>query len=150
MKRIFFLKTSTVFVILLATNVVEPLLAVENIPEITQNKVKKSSVIYAVSQKLENKGLNPDVALERASAIFAENIDTTIIKLHHLQTHPKLALNTDEMIEALAKRALFEKPVNLESYDSVTGFVQDIKGHNLTSKERDAIKEIVKLNSSFA
>ena len=143
MKKIFFVKTTTVFVILLSANVAEPLVASEAIPEISQNKVKSSSLVYKVSQKLKSKGLDPDVALSKASAVFSENLDTSLMKLHRLQTDPELSLDREKVIEILAKRALFEKPLKLDCYDSVTGFVQEIKGYKLTSLERESITKIL-------
>lgn len=147
MKRTFLFNTRTALIVLLAANAANPLYALQVTTTISHTKSESSSIQDAVFAELKADGLEHEVAAKKSVALFSTMAP---IKLHHLQMHPVLALTEASIVKALAKRALFDKPLDLDSYDSMTGFVQEIKGHGLTVSERDAIAEITLLNGSLA
>jgi hypothetical protein len=149
MKKLFLLNTRTAFIVLLATNAANPLYAFQFTAALSHSTADHSSIQHAVIQNLESRGLDTQAAVDKTSTLFADSAETAAIKLRHLQAHSALALSTESVIETVASRALFGKPLNLDSYASVTGFVQEIKGHALSASERDAIEAVTMLNSSL-
>lgn len=104
----------------------------------------------SIAELLEAQGLEKTIALKRARSLFSSEDKNIEVKLHHLQTHSTLALSREEIDKALAKRALYQRPLRLDTYASLVGFLQEIKSHPLDNKMLDAIDQITTLNRSFS
>ncbi len=104
----------------------------------------------SISDLLEAQGLEKTVALKRTKALFSSKDQHVEVKLHHLQTNPSLALSREEIDKALAKRALYQRPLALDTYDALVGFLQEIKSHPLDDKMLDALAQITTLNRSLS
>lgn len=140
--------TRTALIVWLVINFIHPLYAVrEAKTSVVQGRKERQTLPNTIIQNLESKGLDHQAAIDKTSAFLCGDIDLVAMKLNHLHTHDALALSEEAMIDALSKLALFGKPLDLNSYDAVVGFVQEIKGRRLSVSERYAIREIVSLNS---
>lgn len=144
MTKISILTKRSVFLIFLASSAANPLLAstifIYSASERHHEKVISQSDIQDV---LISKGLENSVAIKKSQAVLKKN-KNSYSKLAHLSNNPNLALPKNKIIEAFAKYALFDKECDLNSYDSVVGFVQSINP-NLSDAQFNAIKEIVNL-----
>lgn len=144
MKKIFLLNTPTAFILLLATNVADPLLALEFVKPNAFTQVKQNTIEHLIVEKLTNRGLDQHAAVEKAS-ILLEGVSEE--KLLHLQNNKSLNLSSESIIHTLSNYALYGKRLDLSDYDSLTGLIQDIKGVGLSAAQRNAISDITLLNS---
>lgn len=140
MKRIFLLNTQSVLIIFLITGFANPIYAIQFTPETFQTKAENLSIKDTVAQNLEDRGLERSIAQQKTADLFnGSSIDT---KLTQLQMHPSLMIGTEPLITSLAKRALFDRKVNMNDYYSLLGLVQDINGKCLNKDELEAVKDI--------
>lgn len=144
MTKISVLTKRSVFLIFLASSAANPLFASTIYIYSASERQQERSVTHKdIQDILISKGLENNAALKKSQAVF-KNSQNINLKLSYLCKNPNLALQRDKIVEAFAKYALFDKECDLNSYDSVVGFVQSITP-NLNHKQLSAIKEIVKL-----
>lgn len=152
MRYIVLLNTRTVLIILLMGN--SALSTIEAMPlETTQidgNYHVLDNTHKSIAAHLEAQGLEKSVAKKRAQDLFSSNGNDIEVKLHHLQTHPSLALSRQEIDKALAKRALYQRSLDLDTYASLVGFLQEIKAHPLDKGVLEAVQQITTLNRSLS
>lgn len=144
MAKISLLTKRSVFLIFLASSAANPLFASTiYIYSASERQQERSVTQKDIQDILISKGLENSAALKKSQAVF-KNSQNIHLKLSHLCKNSNLALQRDKIVEAFAKYALFDKECDLNSYDSVVGFVQSISP-NLNKRQLSAIKEIVKL-----
>jgi hypothetical protein len=149
MKKRILLHSRTALVALLVTNFIQPLHAVrEAKTSVSQNRKASTSLTGSVIKKLENDGLDHQAAIEKTSEMLKGDPQFATLKLDLLLSHEKLGLSDESVIEAMSRRALFGKALDLDSYDSLTGFIQDIKGRPLNDLERAVVREIAALEQA--
>lgn len=149
MKKRFLLHGRTALLALLVTNVIQPLHAVrETKTSVTQNRKANTPLTGSVIRKLENDGLDHQAAVEKAAEMLRGDPQFAAMKLDLLLSHGRLGLSDEAVVEAMARRALFGKSLDLDSYDSLTGFIQDIKGRPLNELERGVVREIAALEQA--
>ncbi|MCK9454956.1 MAG: hypothetical protein WCY51_06950 [Sulfurimonas sp.] len=144
MAKISILTKRSVFLIFLASSAANPLFASTIYIYSASERYQKAPITQRdVQDALISKGLQNSIAAKKSQAMFkkSQNINS---KLTHLYNNSGLGLSREKIIEAFAKYALFDKECDLNSYDSVVGFVQSITP-NLTQTQLNSIKEIVKL-----
>lgn len=144
MEKISILTKRSIFLIFLASSAADPLFASTIYIYSASERQQERFVTHKdIQDLLISKGLENSVAIKKSHALFknSQNINS---KLTHLCKNPNLAFPREKIIEAFAKYALFDKECDLNSYDSLVGFVQSISP-NLDQKQLSAIKEIVKL-----
>lgn len=151
MKHVLLFNTRTAFIVLLLGNSALPLYA---LPPVTVHKNSshqaEEGIIENIAELLEAQGLEKSVALEKTKRLFSRQYQNIEIKLHHLQTHPDLLLSAEKINRTLARRALFEKSLNLDSYASLVGFIQEVKGHPLEQNALKAIEQITTLSRTLS
>lgn len=147
MKRIFLLNTQSVLIIFLITGFSNPIYAIQFTPETFHIKPENLFIKGAVVENLEDRGLERSAAQQKASDLF--NGSLIDVKLGKLQTHPSLMIGIEPLITSLAKRALFDRKVNMNDYHSLLGLVQDINGKYLNKDELEAVKNIAIMDQDF-
>ena len=153
MKHTILFNTRTAFVVLLLGNTAFSLQALPLTPVRTgvNHKSKSENSVYKnIAELLEAKGLEKSAASEKAKQLFGAKTKNIEVKLHHIQSHPALSLSVEEINQALTRRALFEKPLNLDAYDSLVGFIQEIKGRSLEQNALEAVQQITMLNRTLS
>ncbi|HEY9204255.1 MAG TPA: hypothetical protein VIM82_07975 [Sulfurimonas sp.] len=144
MEKISILTKRSVFLIFLASSAANPLFASTVYIYSASERQQEISITHKdIQDLLISKGLEKSIAVKKSHTLF-KNSQNINLKLSHLCKNPNLALSRDKVIEAFAKYALFNKECDLNSYDSLVGFVQSISP-NLDQRQLGAIKEIVKL-----
>jgi hypothetical protein len=138
MNKILAFNSKTAFILLLTATAIDPLAAYEYTEPRTYSQVNKTSIYQSVVNHLVAKGLEDQVAVDKTDALFS-NLST--IHLTHLQNNTVLNLTNEQLYTALATYALFNRKIDFTSYNSLTGFIQEIKGIQLTQAERTAILE---------
>ena len=148
MKQHIFFNTRSALLALLLVNT--PLLQADlgTLDQHSFNQRAQSHALYAISSRLEAKGLETQTAQDKALALLAGNHFSSL-KLQHLMQHPKLQISEDKLYHSLATRALFGKTINLNSYDALIALTQEIKGQALHHTELTALQEVVRQNSSL-
>lgn len=128
--------------ILMITQVINPLYAYQHETDTIHIKSESNCIKTSVAQALERKGLESSVAFRIASNIFTgTNVDT---KLAYLQRDSALCLDSESIVESLAKRALHGRTINMDDAHSLVGLVQDIKRNSPSTEELVAIRLIAK------
>ena len=144
MIRITFFTKHTLLVILLASGTFNPLLA---LPLKKYSIVKKNQQNSNVSQKIQailvDKGLDEEVALSKVNKLF-KNSNTD--KLNHLYSSSNLSVSKENLNDALAKYALYEKNLDFNSYDSLLGLIQSTSLNRLNNKQLQYVKRIASLS----
>lgn len=148
MKILFWLGPRTALIVILSANMlVFPARARSIEYEIEQQK-EKSSIYLNVLNDLENKGLDNEIALQKASLLMSMNPTKLDQQCHNLCINPELGIDRANLVQALSKRLLYGRNVDFEEYHALTGLIHEIKGHNLTQSQRKAILEVARLNRS--
>lgn len=151
MKHIDLFNTRTAFIVLLMGT---PAFSFDALPPVTVGESNKYTAeegsVESIADFLEAQGLEKPVALEKAKRLFSSQDQHIDVKLHHLQMHPDLLLDTEKMVKVLARRALFEKPLDLDSYASLVGFIQEVQGTLLKEQTLTAIRQITALNGTLS
>jgi hypothetical protein len=141
MKKIFFLETRTAFLIFMASSFTTPLVAFELVQSTLFSKPRQSSTYHSVVKHLVDQGLENEAAETKVSTLLHPGAEQTLL---YLSQHPLLKISQEELHTALAKRALYEKPLHIHDYDALTGLVQSIKGMRLSQQQRQAIRDVMR------
>lgn len=146
MKKIFILNTQSVLIIFLITGFANPIHAIQYTPETFRIKSENLFIKDEVVRNLEDRGLEKSSAQKKIANLF--NGSFIDAKLAQLQTHPSLMIGTEALIASIAKRALFDRKVNMNDYNSLLGLVQDVNVKCLNKDELEAVKNIAIMNYS--
>ena len=150
MKSIRFDKNS-MFLILLMGNIMQPAMASAIKGNgLSYQRKNVSPLQQEIANRLEERGLETDAAAKKAAKLFAMIGNDVAIKLAHLQNHENLSFSYESLLDALARRALFEQSIDFGEFVSLAGFVQSIYGRPLTEKETTALKQVALLNQAVA
>lgn len=144
MAKISILTKRSIFLIFLASSAANPIFASTIYIYSASERYERSQISQKdIQDLLISKGLENSVAEKKSQALFknGQNINS---KLTHLCNDQNLALSREKIIKTFAQYALFNKECDLNSYDSLVGFVQSISP-NLNHRQLNAIKKIVKL-----
>lgn len=144
MEKISILTKRSIFLIFLASSAANPLFASTIYIYSASERQQERSVTHKdIQDLLISKGLENSVAVKKSLALF-KNSQNINLKLSHLCKNQDLGLQRGKIIKAFAQYALFDKECDMNSYDSLVGFVQSISP-DLNQIQLSAIKEIVKL-----
>lgn len=151
MKDIVLLNTRTVFIVLLLGNTA---FSLQNLPltrTITDTRQRSvQSVQKHIAELLVAQGLEKSIARKRSESLFSSTHGDIGARLRHLQEHPAIALDKERIDKVLARRALFERPLELDTYDSLVGFVQETQSRPLNEKALMAVRQISTLNQTLS
>ena len=131
----------SVLIIFLISNSLNPLLALPTKAPISKKRNQKTvNVFQEIQNILVEKGLDNDAALEKTKKLLYTK-QNTIEKLQYLNSG-KLHIPQKELLETLAKYALYEKELNLNSYGDLLSFYQNILNRSLNHEEKEYIENI--------
>ena len=138
MVKIFILTKRSIFLIFLVSNSINPLLASPLVSASSYQRYQRNILHVDIQNELIGRGLQEDVAILKVKKLFSKDMS---FKIAQLYKHPDLNLTKDKVLDALVKYALFDKSFDLNSYDSLLGFVQNID-ISLSEKGLNALREI--------
>ncbi len=98
-----------------------------------------------ISNLLQAKGMDPEVAIERAQRVFGEESHKATLYLHNLQ-HLFDAEGIKKVYDFIMHKALFEEPVYFDSYDHMLGMMQKVHRSSLSEEELGKIRQISQAN----
>ncbi|WP_373035469.1 hypothetical protein [Sulfurimonas sp.] len=139
--KIFFSKRS-VLLILLTSSAFNPLLALHHEPySIVKNALQISNVKIDIRNILMGKGLDKDIAISKTNKLFSNNKHTANT-LSDLYNYPEIFISKEKLNDALAKYALYEKHLDLSSYNSIVSLAQAVSLQSLSSKHLNTLKHL--------
>ena len=134
-------KTPIFYVTIIVTLLsLQPLLAT---PVQTTLKTQTNSFSMQVAHKLYKRGLDAEVAKQKAQELFNSQDDDFLDTLQLLQS--SLDIGYDAMVEYFADAALKHKKIDMKNYSSLVAMVQRIKNIALTKEELQTIQQITAL-----
>ena len=99
-----------------------------------------------ISDLLQAKGMNPEVALSRAQEVFAGEGEKASLYLHNFQRSFDTAV-MQKIYEYIANKALFQEKLSFSSYDHMLRMMQQVYSNSLSQDDLRRIQHISKANS---
>ena len=101
--------------------------------------------VEKISDMLQAKGMNPEIAVIRTQEVFGEESEKASLYLHNLQYF--FSVDGMQKIYAfIVHKALFKEPIKFNSYDNVLRMVQQVYGSSLSEQELKQIRHIAQAN----
>ncbi len=101
--------------------------------------------IEKISELLQTKGLNPEVAIIRAKEVFGAEHDKASLYLHNLQ-HSFDTEVIKKVYEYIARKALFKDTIRFGSYDHMLRMIQEVHRSALSETELRQLRQISQAN----
>lgn len=98
-----------------------------------------------ISDLLQAKGMNPEVAIHRTQKVFAGESEKANLYLHNLQGLFDAKI-MQKIYEYIAKKALFQEELSFSSYDHMLRMMQQVNTSSLSEKELKKIRQITQAN----
>ena len=101
--------------------------------------------LVKISELLQAKGMNPEVAIKRAQEVFGDEYEKASLYLHNIQG----AFSTEVMqkvYEFISHKALFQEPISFSSYDQMIRMMQQVYRPDLREEERRHIQRMAEAN----
>lgn len=105
----------------------------------------RNFAVEKISDLLQAKGLNPEVAISRARAVFGEESEKASLFLHNLQTYFDKEL-MQKVYDFIAHKALFQEQMQFNSYDQILRLRQHVCSSALSAQELKQLKHISQAN----
>jgi len=102
--------------------------------------------VEKISELLQAKGLNPEVAIVRAREVFGPESEKASLYLHNLQHSFDIDI-IKKVYEYISRKALFKDPILFGSYDHMLRMMQDVHSTSLGEAELRQIRQISQANS---
>ena len=97
-----------------------------------------------ISHLLQDKGMNPEIAIVRAKAVFHE-VDKASLYFHNFQHFFDKEI-MQKIYAYVAKKALFQETISFGSYDQMLRMMQSVYRTNLSEHELHQIKHLSQAN----
>ena len=97
-----------------------------------------------ISHLLQDKGMNSEIAIVRARAVFQE-VDKASLYFHNFQHFFDKEI-MQKIYAYVAKKALFQETISFGSYDQMLGMMQNVYRVNLSEQELHQIKHLSQAN----
>lgn len=98
-----------------------------------------------ISDLLQAKGMNPEIAMIRAQEVFASEGEKASLYLHNLQR----SFNKEVMQKIyayIANKALFQEEFSFSSYDQILRMMQQVHSVSLSEQELRELRHISQAN----
>jgi len=102
--------------------------------------------VEKISELLQAKGLNPEVAIVRAREVFGAESEKASLYLHNLQHSFDIEI-IKGVYEYISRKALFKDTILFGSYDHMLRMMQDVHSTSLSEAELRQIRQISQANS---
>ena len=97
-----------------------------------------------ISDLLQAKGMNPEVAIIRAQSVFKE-VDKASLYIHNFQHYFDKEI-MQKLYAYISKKALFQEEIRFGSYDQLVGMMQSVYSTRLNEQELFQIKHLAQAN----
>ncbi len=114
-----------------------------NIPTI-HVRFASNFALEKISHLLQDKGMNPEVAIVRAQAVFKE-VDKASLYFHNFQHFFDKEI-MQKIYAYVSKKALFKEEISFGSYDQMLGMMQSVYKTTLNEVELKQIKHLSQAN----
>ena len=102
--------------------------------------------VEKISELLQAKGLNPEIAIIRAREVFGSESEKASLYLHNLQQSFGSELIT-KVYEYISRKALLKGIILFGSYDHMLRMMQEVHSVSLSEAELKQIRQISQANS---
>jgi len=98
-----------------------------------------------ISDLLQAKGMNPEVALIRAKSVFGEESEKASLYLHNLH-HTFDTQIMQKVYDFITHKALLQESMQFSSYDQMLRMIQQVYPTSLSEQELRRIRHISQAN----
>ena len=98
-----------------------------------------------ISELLQAKGMNPEVAIIRAQEVFGKESTKASLYLHNLQRSFDAQV-MQKVYAFISHKALFKESVLFGSYDQMLGMMQQVYSTSLNEEQLRELKHIAQAN----
>lgn len=98
-----------------------------------------------ISELLQARGIDEEVAIQRAKKVFADESDKASLYLHNLQHYFGREIMR-KVYEFIAHKALFQEVMQFSSYDHILSMMQQVHKISLNEQELKHIKQVSQAN----
>lgn len=105
----------------------------------------RNLAIEKISDLLQDKGMNPEVALSRASEVFGAQSEKASLYLHNLHNYFNKEL-MQKVYAYISNKALFQEQIQFNSYDQMLSMMQKVYKTSLSEQELKHIRRISQAN----
>ena len=102
--------------------------------------------LVKISELLQAKGMNPEVAIKRAQAVFGNECEKASLYLHNLQGAFDAGI-MQKVYAYISNKALFQEPIEFSSYDQMLRMMQQVYRTDMRDEEHRQIKRISEANN---
>ena len=102
--------------------------------------------VEKISELLQAKGLNSEIAIVRAREVFGTESEKASLYLHNLQHSFGTEVIT-QVYEYISRKALFKDTILFDSYDHMMRMMQETHSTSLSEAELRQIRQISQANS---
>jgi len=143
------MKEKMIFIgsILLISNIAFASTSMELVAQQERNTLKAnpSQTQQAVVAELSARGLDTEVAVEKASHFLQNNVDVMVANL----TKSISDVSTKNVESYLANKALFNTECSLDNYGNLVAMVQDIKQIALSDEVLNTLASVSSINAQL-
>lgn len=142
--------TAIVITVLMIGNVAVSLQAAsfELLPELRSTS-SENSAESRIADLLHERGLEHAAAVQKARALFANTHTPTLGELQYLCDRLNGLISMKQLEEVLARRALFEKGIDLASAEGLIGLVHEATGTAPDAKAIQRLREVAQINHTL-
>ncbi|MDF1881616.1 hypothetical protein JHD50_09920 [Sulfurimonas sp. MAG313] len=112
----------------------------------THIRFASNYALQKISNLLQEKGMNSEVALQRAQEVFGKESAKASLYLYNIQRSFDLEV-MQKVYAYIAKEALFQSVISFASYDHVLRMMQEAHRVSLSEEEIKKIRNISQANA---
>jgi len=98
-----------------------------------------------ISDLLQAKGMNPEIAMIRAQKVFASEGEKASLYLHNLQRSFDANI-MQKVYQYIAHKALFQEELSFSSYDQMLRMMQQVYRTSMSEEELRQLRRISQAN----
>ena len=111
----------------------------------THIRFASNFALEKISDLLQVKGMNPEIAVIRAQEVFGKESEKASLYLHNLQSSFDAEV-MQRIYEFISHKALLQEPIKFNSYDQMLRMLQQVYRSSLNEYELKQIKHIAQAN----
>lgn len=105
----------------------------------------RSFAVEKIADLLQAKGMNPEKAIIRSRAVFADDSERANLFFHTINRYFGTEI-IQRVYDYIAHRALLRETMMLNSYDQLLGMMQQVYSSVLSESELRALRQIAQAN----
>jgi len=111
----------------------------------THIRFASNFALVKISELLQAKGMDPDVAITRAKEVFGEESEKASLYLHNIQHFFDTEI-MQKIYVFISHKALFQEQVHFNSYDHMLRMLQQVSRSSFNENELKQIRHITQAN----